>query len=236
MVLGTMAWDKSMYGDERDTACIPIPDARLEEQLAGALKHLEKPDIELLQKNSPVAAADLLDKLEADSSARNFSYAEIGGKLYFLENGDKTAVDVPLTTAGRIRGMIGLREITRSLIELQLHDGTDAEIKQAQAKLNAAYDAFTAEYGLLNSTGNKRAFEQDSSYCLLCSLEVLDEDGNLERKADMFSKRTINQQITIDHVDTASEALAVSIGERACVDLGYMSSLLGKPVEVDSII
>ena len=236
MVLGTMAWDKSMYGDERDTACIPIPDARLEEQLAGALKHLEKPDIGLLQKDSPVAAADLLDKLEADPSARNFSYAEIGGKLYFLENGDKIAVDVPLTTAGRIRGMIGLREITRSLIELQLHDGTDTEIKQAQAKLNAAYDAFTAEYGLLNSTGNKRAFEQDSSYCLLCSLEVLDEDGNLERKADMFSKRTINQQITIDHVDTASEALAVSIGERACVDLGYMSSLLGKPGEVDGII
>lgn len=236
MVLGTMAWDKSMYGDERDTACIPIPDARLEEQLAGALKHLEKPDMGLLQKDSPVAAADLLDKLEADPSARNFSYAEIGGKLYFLENGDKTAVDVPLTTAGRIRGMIGLREIIRSLIELQLHDGTDAEIKQAQAKLNAAYDAFTAEYGLLNSTGNKRAFEQDSSYCLLCSLEVLDENGNLERKADMFSKRTINQQITIDHVDMASEALAVSIGERACVDLGYMSSLLGKPGEVDGII
>ena len=114
--------------------------------------------------------------------------------------------------------MIGLREITRNLIDLQLYDGTDEEIKQAQAKLNTAYDAFTAKFGLLNSTGNKRAFEQDSAYCLLCSLEILDEDGNLERKADMFTKRTINQQVSIDHVDTASEALAVSIGERACVD------------------
>ena len=132
--------------------------------------------------------------------------------------------------------MIGLRELTRNLIELQLHGGTDENIKAAQEKLNQAYDAYTAEYGLLNSTGNKRAFEQDSSYCLLCSLEVLDEDGNLERKADMFTKRTINQQVTIEHVDTASEALAVSIGERARVDLGYMSSLLGTPGETDSII
>ena len=132
--------------------------------------------------------------------------------------------------------MIGLREITRRLIDLQLYDGTDEEIKQAQAKLNTAYDAFTAKFGLLNSTGNKRAFEQDSAYCLLCSLEILDEDGNLERKADMFTKRTINQQVSIDHVDTASEALAVSIGERACVDLGFMSTLLGRPGDVEPII
>ena len=237
MVLGTMAWDKSMYGNEKETTCEPVPGAALEEQLAAAIKNLGQPDQRLLQEKTEVTVDELLESLEApDPMARNFSYTEIGGELYFLENGDKTAVDLPAATAQRIRGMIGLREITRHLIDLQLYDGTDEEIKQAQAKLNTAYDAFTAKFGLLNSTGNKRAFEQDSAYCLLCSLEILDEDGNLERKADMFTKRTINQQVSIDHVDTASEALAVSIGERACVDLGFMSTLLGRPGDVEPII
>lgn len=237
MVLGTMAWDKSMYGNEKETTCEPVPGAALEEQLAAAIENLSQPDQRLLQEKTEVTVDELLESLEApDPMARNFSYTEIGGKLYFLENGDKTAVDLPAATAQRIRGMIGLREITRNLIDLQLYDGTDEEIKQAQAKLNTAYDAFTAKFGLLNSTGNKRAFEQDSAYCLLCSLEILDEDGNLERKADMFTKRTINQQVSIDHVDTASEALAVSIGERACVDLGFMSTLLGRPGDVEPII
>lgn len=237
MVLGTMAWDKSMYGNEKETTCEPVPGAALEEQLAAAIKNLGQPDQRLLQEKNEVTVDELLESLEApDPMARNFSYTEIGGKLYFLENGEKAAVDVPAATAQRIRGMIGLREITRHLIDLQLYDGTDEEIKQAQAKLNTAYDAFTAKFGLLNSTGNKRAFEQDSAYCLLCSLEILDEDGNLERKADMFTKRTINQQVSIDHVDTASEALAVSIGERACVDLGFMSTLLGRPGDVEPII
>ena len=237
MVLGTLAWDKSMYGNEKETTCEPVPGAALEEQLAAAIENLSQPDQRLLQEKTEVTVDELLESLEApDPMARNFSYTEIGGKLYFLENGDKTAVDLPAATAQRIRGMIGLREITRNLIDLQLYDGTDEEIKQAQAKLNTAYDAFTAKFGLLNSTGNKRAFEQDSAYCLLCSLEILDEDGNLERKADMFTKRTINQQVSIDHVDTASEALAVSIGERACVDLGFMSTLLGRPGDVEPII
>ena len=237
MVLGTMAWDKSMYGNEKETTCEPVPGAALEEQLAAAIENLSQPDQRLLQEKTEVTVDELLESLEApDPMARNFSYTEIGGKLYFLENGDKTAVDLPAASAQRIRGMIGLREITRNLIDLQLYDGTDEEIKQAQAKLNTAYDAFTAKFGLLNSTGNKRAFEQDSAYCLLCSLEILDEDGNLERKADMFTKRTINQQVSIDHVDTASEALAVSIGERACVDLGFMSTLLGRPGDVEPII
>ena len=237
MVLGTMAWDKSMYGNEKETTCEPVPGAALEEQLAAAIENLSQPDQRLLQEKTEVTVDELLESLEApDPMARNFSYTEIGGKLYYLENGDKTAVDLPAATAQRIRGMIGLREITRNLIDLQLYDGTDEEIKQAQAKLNTAYDAFTAKFGLLNSTGNKRAFEQDSAYCLLCSLEILDEDGNLERKADMFTKRTINQQVSIDHVDTASEALAVSIGERACVDLGFMSTLLGRPGDVEPII
>ena len=237
MVLGTMAWDKSMYGNEKETTCEPVPGAALEEQLAAAIKNLGQPDQRLLQEKTEVTVDELLESLEApDPMARNFSYTEIGGKLYFLENGEKAAVDVPAAIAQRIRGIIGLREITRHLIDLQLYDGTDEEIKQAQAKLNTAYDAFTAKFGLLNSTGNKRAFEQDSAYCLLCSLEILDEDGNLERKADMFTKRTINQQVSIDHVDTASEALAVSIGERACVDLGFMSTLLGRPGDVEPII
>lgn len=237
MVLGTMAWDKSMYGNERETTCAPLPGAVLSDQLGEALLKLSPPDQQLLSQKGAVEVPELLERMEtADLEARNFSYTEVSGKLYFVENGERIPVEVPATTEKRIRGMIGLRELTRNLIELQLHGGTDENIKAAQEKLNQAYDAYTAEYGLLNSTGNKRAFEQDSSYCLLCSLEVLDEDGNLERKADMFTKRTINQQVTIDHVDTASEALAVSIGERACVDLGYMSSLLGTPGETGSII
>ena len=237
MVLGTMAWDKSMYGNERETTCAPLPGAVLSDQLGEALLKLSPPDQQLLSQKGAVEVPELLERMEtADLEARNFSYTEVSGKLYFMENGERIPVEVPATTEKRIRGMIGLRELTRNLIELQLHGGTDENIKAAQEKLNQAYDVYTAEYGLLNSTGNKRAFEQDSSYCLLCSLEVLDEDGNLERKADMFTKRTINQQVTIDHVDTASEALAVSIGERARVDLGYMSSLLGTPGETDSII
>lgn len=237
MVLGTMAWDKSMYGNERETTCAPLPGIELSDQLSEALSKLSPPDQQLFSQKGTVEVPVLLERMEtADLEARNFSYTEVSGKLYFVENGERIPVEVPATTEKRIRGMIGLRELTRNLIELQLHGGTDENIKAAQEKLNQAYDAYTAEYGLLNSTGNKRAFEQDSSYCLLCSLEVLDEDGNLERKADMFTKRTINQQVTIDHVDTASEALAVSIGEHARVDLGYMSSLLDTPGETDSII
>lgn len=237
MVLGTMAWDKSMYGNERETTCAPLPGIELADQLSKVLSNLSPPDQQLLSQKGAVEVPELLERMEnADVEARNFSYTEVGGKLYFVENGERVPVEVPATTGKRIRGMIGLRDVTRNLIELQLHGGTDEEIRAVQEKLGKAYDAYTAEYGLLNSTGNKRAFEQDSSYCLLCSLEVLDEDGNLERKADMFTKRTINQQVTIDHVDTASEALAVSIGERARVDLEYMASLLGTPGETDSII
>ena len=237
MVLGTMAWDKSMYGNERETTCAPLPGIELADQLSKVLSNLSPPDQQLLSQKGAVEVPELLERMEnADVEARNFSYTEVGGKLYFVENGERVPVEVPATTEKRIRGMIGLRDVTRNLIELQLYGGTDEEIRTAQEKLGKAYDAYTAEYGLLNSAGNKRAFEQDSSYCLLCSLEVLDEDGNLERKADMFTKRTINQQMTIDHVDTASEALAVSIGERARVDLEYMASLLGTPGETDSII
>lgn len=232
MVLGTMAWDKSMYGNERETTCAPLPGIELADQLSEALSKLSPPDQQLLSQKGAVEVPELLERMEtADVEARNFSYTEVGGKLYFVEDGERIPVEVPATTEKRIRGMIGLRDVTRNLIELQLYGGTDEEIRTAQEKLGKAYDAYTAEYGLLNSTGNKRAFEQDSSYCLLCSLEVLDEDGNLERKADMFTKRTINHQVTIDHVDTASEALAVSIGERARVDLDYAAYRKTSPRE-----
>ena len=229
MVLGTMAWDKSMYGNERETTCAPLPGAVLSDQLGEALLKLSPPDQQLLSQKGAVEVPELLERMEtADPEVRNFSYTEVSGKLYFVENGERIPLEVPATTEKRIRGMIGLRELTRNLIELQLHGGTDENIKAAQEKLNQAYDAYTAEYGLLNSTGNKRAFEQDSSYCLLCSLEVLDEDGNLERKADMFTKRTIKPHKAVDTVDTASEALAVSISEKAFVDMAYMAELTGK--------
>lgn len=171
------------------------------------------------------------ETLDVPAEVRNFSYTEANGKLYYKEDGGLIPVEVPAATEERIRGMIALRDITRNLIETQLNGGSDAQIAQLQTRLNSAYDSFTAKWGLLNSTGNKRAFEQDSSYCLLCSLEVLDEDRNLERKADMFSKRTINQEKRIDHVDTPVEALAVSIGERAGVDLSFMAEILDRPGE-----
>ena len=180
MVLGTMAWDKSMYGNERETTCAPLPGIELADQLSKALSKLSPPDQQLLSQKGAVEVPELLERMEnSDVEVRNFSYTEVGGKLYFVENGERIPVEVPATTEKRIRGMIGLRDVTRNLIELQLHGGTDEEIRAAQEKLGKAYDTYTAEYGLLNSTGNKRAFEQDSSYCLLCSLEVLNEDGNL---------------------------------------------------------
>ena len=169
-------------------------------------------------------------------TVRSFSYTEQDGVLYYKNATELEPVSEAATTMERIRGMISIRDITRSLIDLQMRGGTDAEIHELQADLNDAYDTFTAKYGLLCSTANKRAFEQDSSYCLLRSLEMIDEDtGKLERKADMFTKRTINREIVIDHVDTASEALAVFIGERACVDLPFMASLLGRE-NTESII
>ncbi len=221
MVLGTMAWETGMYGQE--TACVPLPGADLKEQLAEAITHLNAPDRAALLQTVPEQAAPSVE--EAPAELRNFSYTEVGGKLFYKENESLTPVEVPAITAERIRGMIGLRDITRDLIEAQLNGRSEDTITDLQQKLNTAYDSFNAKYGLINSTGNKRAFEQDSSYCLLCSLEVLDEDGKLERKADMFFKRTINQQKSVDHVDTPTEALAVSIGERAGVDLSFIWKL-----------
>lgn len=231
MVLGTMAWETGMYGQE--TACVPLPEADLKEQLAEAITHLNAPDRAALLQAVPEQAAPSVE--EAPAELRNFSYTEVGGKLFYKENENLTPVEVPAITAERIRGMIGLRDITRDLIEAQLNGRSEDTIADLQQKLNTAYDSFNAKYGLINSTGNKRAFEQDSSYCLLCSLEVLDEDGKLERKADMFFKRTINHQKSVDHVDTPTEALAVSIGEKASVDLSFMAELLDRPGEESEI-
>ena len=231
MVLGTMVLENGPYGQE--STCQPLPGMDLKEQLVQAITRLDSPDRSLFMREAVISGQ--LETPEIYTETRNFSFTEIEGKLYYREEDSLLPVSVPAATEERIRGMMGLRDITRSLIEAQLGSVQEEQIKSLQQKLNTAYDQFTGKYGLLNSTGNKRAFEQDSSYCLLCSLEVLDEDRKLERKADMFFKRTINQAKTIDHVDTPTEALAVSIGERARVDLCFMANLLDRPGEEEAI-
>ena len=235
MVLGKMSFWKNMYGNEAETACLPIEGADLSRQLAEAIKHITPPDRELLEVE-PEQDGEALETIPADPSVRNFSYALSDGKLYFRENSRMTEAVMGKTPAERVKGMIGIRDSARRLIDLQLAGADDGEIQAEQANLNRLYDAFSAKYGLLNSTGNKLAFEQDSSYPLLCSLEVINEEGKLERKADMFTKRTIQTHRAVTSVDTAVEALAVSIGEKACVDLGYMAALMGGAEKIPQIV
>lgn len=225
MVLGTMAFDKSMYGNQNETACLPHEDADLAELLREALEniHAEISDYEI----NDIGEDTDTSSIPADPSVRNFSYCLVDGQIYYRENSRMNRVETSVTAQGRIRGMIELRDCVRDLIEYQTEDYSDEAILQQQRKLNRLYDAFTAKYGLINSRGNNMAFADDSSYCLLCSLEVLDENGEMERKADMFSKRTIRQRAAVTHVDTAAEALAISIAEKACVDMGFMQSLTG---------
>jgi len=228
MVLGTMALDKRMndkYGTNTVTTCYPIEGADLGEQLKTALS--------LVRGEYTVEELDDIDGVDnhaipADSDVKNFSYSLVDDAVYYRENSLMYPVDLPATTLERIKGMIGLRECVNKLITLQLDEFSDEEIMAQQAVLNEVYDDFAAEFGLINSTANRRAFNADSSYYLLASLEILDEDGELDRKADMFTKRTIKQKTVITHVDTASEALAVSMGEKARVDLDYMAALTGK--------
>lgn len=237
MVLGTMRFDKSMYGDEKDTTCEPIPGADLSTQLADAMSHLQMPDRDLLELTVEADEQEgTRAAIPADPSIRNFSYALVNGELYFRENSMMSPVEVGKTPAARIKGLIELRDCTRQLIDLQMENADAVSIQQEQQRLNRLYDSFTAKYGLISSVGNKQAFEQDSSYCLLCSLEVLDDQGRLERKADMFTKRTIQRAQAVTSVDTATEALAVSIGEKACVDLGYMAQLLGGPEKIEQVV
>ena len=224
MVLGTMAFDDRMYGNQSETTCQPYEDADLAELLREALEniHAEITDYELDEFSD-----DEDTSIPADPSVRNFSFCLVDGKIYYRENSRMNPVETSVTAVGRIKGMIALRDCVRELIEYQTEDYSDEAIHEQQRKLNRLHDAFTAQYGLLNSRGNSMAFSDDSSYALLCSLEVLDEDGNLEHKADMFSKRTIRQRTIVIHVDTATEALAISIAEKACVDMGFMQSLTG---------
>ncbi|MCL2774901.1 MAG: SNF2-related protein [Oscillospiraceae bacterium] len=224
MLLGTMAFDDRMYGKEKDTTCNPIEGADLAEQLKTALSYI--------RGQYTIEELDDLDGVDdhaipADSNVKNFSYADVDGMVYFRENSLMYPVDLPAATLERIRGMIGLRKCVHRLIDLQLDEHSEPEIRIQQTELNDLYDSFITQFGLINSQANNRAFNADSAYYLLCSLEIIDEDGNLERKADMFTKRTIKQKTVITHVDTASEALAVSLGEKACVDMAYMSELTG---------
>ena len=225
MVLGRMQWDKSMYGNEKETTCEPIPGADLAQQLHAAVRNIDGEYIRM-----EISEMDINEgrTIPADPDVRNFSYALVNGQVYYRENSVMTRPVLNQTTQERIKGMIELRDCVRKLIDLQLTDGSDAEIRAQQAELGRLYDAFSAEYGIINGKANGRAFEGDSSYYLLCSLEILDEDRKLKRKADIFSKRTIRRRKPVTQVDTASEALAVSIGERAKVDLPFMARLTGK--------
>ena len=236
MVLGTPTSDSTQYG-RQDYTVAPIEGAELSQQLAGAIQKLTPPDKDLLELDAAdEQTGEALESIPADPSVRNFSYTLHEGKLYFRENSRMTRVELGKTPAERVKGMIAIRDCARKLIDLQLQNAKDDTVKAEQEKLNRLYDQFTKKHGLLNSLGNKMAFEQDSAYPLLCSLEVLDEDGNLERKADMFTKRTIQNRRAVTSVDTAVEALAVSIGEKARVDLEYMAGLMGGPEKIPQIV
>ncbi len=224
MVLGTMAYDERMYGNQNETTCVPHEDTDLSELLREALENIHA---EITEYELDELSDDEDTSIPADSDVRNFSFCLMDGEIYYRENSRMNRVETSVTAQGRIKGMIAIRDCVRELIEYQTEDYSDEIIREQQQKLNNLYDAFTAKYGLLNSRGNNMAFSDDSSYCLLCSLEILDEDGNLERKADMFTKRTIRQRTSVTHVDTATEALAISIGEKACVDIGFMQTLTG---------
>ena len=235
MVLGELTTESTQYGREELTVA-PIEGANLADQLAEAVQHIEGQYTEVEVETPDIADAEAERKtLPADPEVKNFSYTVVDGEVFYRENSVMTQVELSDTAKGRVTGMVELRQIVNELIEQQLNDYPDEDIKATQERLNAAYDAFTAKYGLLNDRKNGRLFEQDSSYYLLCSLENLDEQGQLKSKAAMFTKRTIRPERTVTSVDTPSEALAVSIGEHGKVDLPYMAELLGTPGEYGRI-
>ena len=228
MVLGTLSTKSTQYGRDELTI-LPVEGASLSDQLARAIPHIqgsyEKISEQPEQKNSENKS------LPADPNVRSFSYTIVDGAVYYQETDVRNPVPSSDIDKERIKGMIGLRDATRKLIEYQMEEYEDSAIQAKQAELSQLYDAFAAKYGLLHSKANQRAFQKDSSYPLLCSLEVLKDDGTLDRKADLFTKRTVKRHTPVTSVDTATEALAVSMSEKACVDLPYMSQLLGKPPE-----
>ena len=223
MILGEMKMVSGRFGPE--PSCVPYEGADLEEQLSEAIANIHG-EVTAYEVDDELTEED--NSIPADPTVRNFSYTVVDDKIYFRENSRMTPVDVSATAENRIKGMITIRDSVRNLIELQTEDYPDYEIKAEQERLNTLYDTFTSKYGLLNSRANTSAFSQDSSYSLLSALEILDDEGNLERKADMFFKRTIKPHTPVTSVDTSSEALAVSMGEKACVDMEYMCQLSGK--------
>ena len=226
MVLGEMKMVSGPFGPT--PTCEPYPEQPLEALLAEAVQNIHG-EITAYDREEELEGED--HSIEADPAVRNFSYTLVADQIYYRENSRMNPVEVSKTAESRIRGMIELRDCVRTLLEYQTEDYPDEEIQAQQAKLNTLYDAFTRKYGLINSRGNAIAFDQDSSYFLLCSLEILDEDRNLKRKADLFTKRTIRGHKPAEKVDTAVEALALSIGEKAHVDMDYMGRLTGKDEE-----
>ena len=233
MVLGEMVFDDMMYGGAKETTCKPFESESLSDLLAEAVQniHAEYTDYEIEELDGEEE-----DKsIPADPNVRNFSFTLVDGAIYYRENSRMFPVEQSLTGQNRVKGMIAIRDCVRRLIEYQTESAPDEIVEREQRELNRLYDSFTAKYGLINSRANTTAFSPDSSFPILCSLEVLDESGNLERKAAMFSKRTIKPYIAVSRVDTASEALAVSIGEKAGVDLGFMASLMGGSEKIEQI-
>jgi len=228
MVLGHMEEISGPYGKE--TACMPIEGANLKEQLEQAITNIQG---QIFVEESPEAVfEENMKDIPANPEVKNYSYTLVDDQLYYRENSRMYPVDIPRATEERVRGMLAIRESVRRLIALQVDEsGTDEEIKEEQKQLNHAYDKFYKKYGVISSKGNKRAFSSDASYCLLCSLEILDENGDLERKADMFSKRTISKAVPVTKVDTAAEALAVSLSEYARINLPFMSQLMNRSEE-----
>ena len=228
MVLGEFTTESTQYGKQEVTVRAK-EGVTLEEQLKEAVKHIHGTITEL--ELSDTELEEDVVSIPADLEVKNFSFTVVNEEVYYRENSVMNRMELPATTTERVKGMVKIRDATNALIQCQMTEGSDEQITQLQGKLNEEYDTFTAKYGLLSSNANKRAFSQDSSYCLLTSLEFLDDKGELKRKADIFTKRTIRRAETVTSVDTASEALAVSIGERAGVDLAYMSQLSGKTEE-----
>ena len=228
MVLGEFTTESTQYGKQEVTVRAK-EGVTLEEQLKEAVKHIHGTITEL--ELSDTELEEDVVSIPADLEVKNFSFTVVNEEVYYRENSVMNRMELPAATTERVKGMVKIRDATNALIQCQMTEGSDEQITQLQGKLNEEYDTFTAKYGLLSSNANKRAFSQDSSYCLLTSLEFLDDKGELKRKADIFTKRTIRRAETVTSVDTASEALAVSIGERAGVDLAYMSQLSGKTEE-----
>ena len=228
MVLGDFTTESTQYGKQEVTVK-PKEGITLEEQLKEAIRNIHGTITEL--ELSDTELEEDIVSIPADPEVKNFSFTVVDDEVYYRENSVMNRMELPAMTAERVKGMVKIRDVTNELIQCQMEEGSDEQITKLQGKLNEEYDTFTAKYGLLSSNANKRAFSQDSSYCLLTSLEFLDDKGELKRKADIFTKRTIRRAETVTSVDTASEALAVSIGERAGVDLSYMSQLSRKTEE-----